>query len=113
MLVCLCHRQGKTTAIIYGGARNLSNSSMTSKQKYFRLLSHVCEALPTSAVDAVLRADRDYPLGATALAQVRVGRTINLKALVALVRASLPDFQIPEELLPAPAEKLEAPLFSA
>lgn len=76
---------------------------MTEKQKYFRLLSFVCESLPTSAIDAVLKGD-DILLGAIALAQVRVGRTINLKALVALVRAGLPNFLIPEELLPSEPE---------
>lgn len=76
---------------------------MTEKQKYFRLLSFVCESLPTSAIDAVLKGD-DIALGATALAQVRVGRTINLRALVALVQAGLPKFSIPEELLPAEPE---------
>jgi hypothetical protein len=83
---------------------------MTEKQKYFRLLSHVCDGLPTSAVDAVIK--DGYPLGATALAQVRVGRTINLKALVALVNAGMPDFQIPEELLPAAVKQPEVVLFN-
>ncbi|RZJ94733.1 MAG: hypothetical protein EOO60_02345 [Hymenobacter sp.] len=87
---------------------------MTEKQKYFRLLSFVCETLPTSAIDAVLKAG-DFPLGATALAQVRTGRTINLKALVALVQVSLPDFLIPDELLPAEPERAltATPLFQA
>jgi len=73
---------------------------MTEKQKYFRLLSHVCESLPTSAIDKLIATG--YALGSTALMQVRIGRTINLAALVALVRVALPDFEIPAELLPAP-----------
>ena len=86
---------------------------MTEKQKYFGLLSLVCEKLPTSAIDALTK--KDYPLGSTALAQVRVGRTINLPALVALVGVGLPDFSIPEQLLPAEAEPalVTASLFHA
>ncbi len=86
---------------------------MTPKEKYFGLLSLVCEKLPTSAIDAL--AKKDYPLGSTALAQVRIGRTINLNALVALVQVSLPDFSIPDELMPAePEPELStAPLFQA
>jgi len=79
---------------------------MTEQQKYFRLLSFVYGPLPTSAIDKVIAGG--YPLGSTALAQVRVGRTINLPALVALVQAGLPDFEIPAEVLPAP--KLPAPV---
>ena len=71
---------------------------MTEKQRYFRLLSLVCETLPTSAIDGLVQ--RGYPLGSTALAQVRVGRTINLRALVALVQVGLPGFEIPAEVLP-------------
>lgn len=72
---------------------------MTEKQKYYRLQSHVCEQLPTSAIDLLLQ--RGYPLGSIALMQVRNGRTINLPALVALVQVALPEFEIPTELLPA------------
>jgi hypothetical protein len=72
---------------------------MTEKQKYYALQSLVCETLPTSAIDALSK--KDYPMPSTALIQVRIGRTINLPALVALVRAGLPQFEIPEHLLPA------------
>ena len=80
---------------------------MTEKQKYYRLMSLICESLSGSAVDALVRAG--YPLGTTVLTQVRYGRTINLPALIDLVHAGLPDFQIPAELLPAPVPQ---PLFS-
>nr|GFC53141.1 hypothetical protein [Tanacetum cinerariifolium] len=83
---------------------------MTPKEKYFGLLSLVCEKLPTSAIDALAK-KTDYPLGATALAQVRVGRTINLHALVDLIGVGLPDFEIPEHLRPAEPVLAEAPLF--
>jgi|GEM_PF-3550920 len=80
---------------------------MTERQKYLRLLSIVIEELPTSAVDAAVRAD--YPAPASMLNNVRIGRVHNLEHLVALVRHGLPKYQIPTELLPAPAP---APLLS-
>jgi hypothetical protein len=72
---------------------------MTEKQKYYRLQSHVCESLPTSAINALVRTG--FPLGPLALVQVRNGRSVNLKALIELVRLGLPDFKIPAELFPA------------
>jgi hypothetical protein len=85
---------------------------MTEKQKYYALQSLVCETLPTSAIDALIR--QGYDLPGTALIQVRIGRTINLPALIELVRVGLPQFQIPEQLLPAsaPAEQSAVPLFT-
>jgi hypothetical protein len=79
---------------------------MSEKSKYFQLLSMVCDKLPTSAVDALVK--KEYPLGATSLSQVRIGRTINLPALIELIKVGLPDFAIPAELLP---EAVPQPLF--
>lgn len=72
---------------------------MTEKQKYYHLQALVCEALPTSAIDTLAR--RGYALLPTALIQVRNGRSINLPALVELVKVGLPAFEIPADLLPA------------
>jgi hypothetical protein len=80
---------------------------MTDKQKFYRLLSFVCEELPTSVINELVQSG--YPLGAVALMQVRQGRVINLPALVAMVHKALPAYQIPVDLLPAPAAQ---PLFS-
>ena len=80
---------------------------MTERQKYLRLLSIVIEELPTSAIDALVR--KGYEASASMLNNVRIGRSHHLGHLVALVRIGLPKFQIPAELLPAPAP---APLLS-
>jgi hypothetical protein len=80
---------------------------MTNKQKYYRLMSLVCETLPPRSID--LLSQTGYELPPTVLYQVRNGRAINIAALVALVQIGLPEFQIPEELLPTPAPQ---PLFS-
>jgi len=74
---------------------------MTKRQKYLRLLSIVIEELPTSAIDALIR--DGYKASASMLNNVRIGRSHHLEHLVALVRIGLPKYQIPAELLPAPA----------
>lgn len=83
---------------------------MTERQKYLRLLSMVIEDLPTSAIDTAVRAG--YAAPATMLANVRIARVMNLEHLVALIGYGLPAFQIPEELLPAPARSA-MPLFQS
>lgn len=74
---------------------------MTEKQKFYRLLSLVCEDLPTGAINAALAAG--YEANAVQLLHVRQGRTINLPHLVALITHGLPQFAIPVDLLPATA----------
>jgi hypothetical protein len=81
---------------------------MTEKQKFYRLLSEVCERLPTSAINDAIAGG--YNANAVQLLHVRQGRTINLPHLVALIKHGLPDFQIPEQLLPAIAERTPVPL---
>jgi len=71
---------------------------MTERQKYLRLLSYVIEDLTSDAVDAAIRAG--YPAKASMLANVRIGRVMNLTHLVALIGYGLPKFPIPAELLP-------------
>ena len=74
---------------------------MTEKQKFYRLLSLVCEDLPTGSINAALSGG--YEANAVQLMHVRQGRIINLPHLVALVTYGLPGFAIPADLLPAPA----------
>lgn len=76
---------------------------MTERQKYLRLLSYVIEDLTTAAVDTAVRAG--YEASTAMLNNVRIGRSMNLKHLVALVGFGLPDYHIAEELLPAPAKQ--------
>jgi hypothetical protein len=61
----------------------------------------VCEDLHTSAIDALVRAG--HPATTAKLTAVRQGRKIDLPLLIDLVRAGLPKYQIPAELLPVPA----------
>ncbi len=76
---------------------------MTERQKYLRLLSYVIEDLTGAAVDAAVRAG--YEASTTMLNNVRIGRNMNLRHLVALVGYGLPSYHIPAELLPAPAKQ--------
>lgn len=87
---------------------------MTDKQKYYHLLGEVCEAMPASAVDSTIRAGhgQEYKSASTRLHHVRQGKVASLPDLVALVRASMPGYEIPTHLLPAEAPvAAEAPLF--
>jgi hypothetical protein len=74
---------------------------MTERQKYLRLLSLVIEDLTSDAVDTAVR--DGYKAKTSMLNNVRIGRVMNLAHLVALVGYGLPKYQIPAELLPAPA----------
>ncbi|MBO0360652.1 hypothetical protein J0X19_22015 [Hymenobacter sp. BT186] len=81
---------------------------MTERQKFLRLLSFVIEDLPTSAVDTAVRAG--YPAPTSMLANVRIARVMNLEHLVALIGYGLPNYSIPEDLLPAAPAPVGAPL---
>jgi hypothetical protein len=81
---------------------------MTEKQKYFALISLVCEDLAGSAVDAAVRAGHEA--SSSQLTAVRHGRQINLPWLIDLVRIGLPDFKIPAHLLSATPTRLGAPV---
>ena len=80
-------------------------TSMTEKQKFYRLLSEVCEVLPTKAINAAIAGG--YNMNAVQLLQVRQGRIINLPHLVAMIHFGLPGFNIPAELLPKPEVRLD------
>jgi hypothetical protein len=75
---------------------------LTEREKYFTLLGQVCEKLPYYAAqlasDAGLGEHRRFQ-------NVKQGKAIGLADLVALVRHCLPDFEIPEHLLPEVAEQ--------
>jgi hypothetical protein len=72
---------------------------MTEKQKFYHLYAEVCETLPTSAIDALIRSGFSEA-SSVQLVQVRQGRQINLPWLVALIRVGLPQYVIPAEWLP-------------
>ncbi|SHL86944.1 hypothetical protein [Hymenobacter psychrotolerans] len=75
---------------------------MTEKQKYYALLSLVCETLPHYAVDRAIRAGygQQYASAATRLGHVKQGKVAHLPDLVALVESSMPEFPIPAHLRP-------------
>lgn len=72
---------------------------MTERQKFLHLLALVIEDLPTSAIDDAVR--DGYEATGSMLGNVRIGRVMNLKHLMALIGYGLPGFQIPAQLLPA------------
>jgi hypothetical protein len=78
---------------------------MTDKQKFYQLYALVCESLPTTAIDKLIRSGFQEA-SSVQLVQVRQGRQINLPWLI----VGLPDFQIPAEVLPAEAP-VNTPLF--
>lgn len=72
---------------------------LTEKQKYYYLMGETCEWLTNAAVDKAVRSN--YPTPAAQLTAVRAGRRIHLVDLIALIQFAKPDFQIPDNLLPA------------
>lgn len=70
--------------------------------KYYQLMALVCEdltATATKAIDSLVRAGHEA--SSSQLTAVRVGRSPNVAWLIDLVRVALPQFQIPEEVMPA------------
>ena len=59
----------------------------------------VCEDLPTTAIDALVR--NDHEASSAQLTAVRQCRKVHLPWLIDLVKAGLPDFKIPPNVLPA------------
>jgi hypothetical protein len=72
---------------------------MSEKQRFYALQALVCDALPYYAADMTVKAG--YPATLTRLQNVKASKVISLADLVAMVQHSLPDFKIPEHLLPA------------
>jgi len=87
---------------------------MTDKQKYYHLLGEVCEAMPSSAVDSAVRAGygQEHKSASTRLHHVKQGKVASLPDLVALIRYSMPGYDIPAQLLPdEAAAPVATPLF--
>ena len=80
----------------------------TDRQKYFQLMALVCEDLPTTAIDALVR--NDHEASSAQLTAVRQCRKVHLPWLIDLVKAGLPNYVIPLDLLPATTL---APLFAS
>jgi hypothetical protein len=71
---------------------------MHEEEKFYSLLALVCRKMPHYAVQMTI--DAGYEAERQRLHDVKRGRTICLPDLVALVRHSLPRFEIPAHLLP-------------
>jgi hypothetical protein len=78
----------------------------TDRQKYFQLIALVCENLPTTAIDMLVRSGHEA--SSAQLTAVPQCRKVHLP-WIDLVRAGLPSYVIPLDLLPA---AVLAPLFT-
>jgi hypothetical protein len=78
---------------------------MMDKQKYYHLLGEVCEAMPSSAVDSAIRASygQEHKSASTCLHHVKQSKVASLTDLLALVRYSMPGYQVLQHLLPGEA----------
>ncbi|MGI4873401.1 MAG: hypothetical protein ACRYFX_19760 [Janthinobacterium lividum] len=76
---------------------------LEEKEKYYLLLALVCLKLPHYAVDRTIQAGygSQYPSAAVRLGNVKLGKVPDLGDLCALIKHSMPDFDIPGRLLPA------------
>lgn len=77
------------------------------RQRFYHLMSLVCEDLPNTTVDTLVRAGHEATT--EQLRAVRQCRKVHLPWLIDLVRAGLPHFLIPAELLPVPPAPVAPP----
>lgn len=70
------------------------------RQRFYHLMSLVCEDLPSNTVDTLVRAGHEATT--EQLRAVRQCRKVHLPWLLDLVRVGLPKFSIPAEVLPLP-----------
>ena len=74
------------------------SETLSENQKFYQLQALVCDKLPFYA--ASLTVNAGYPAPLSRLQAVKAGKTKSLPDLVALVKHSLPDFEIPAHLRP-------------
>ena len=79
------------------------NGPLEEKEKFYLLFALVCTKLPRYAVDRTLQAGygKDYEGASVRLTNVKNGKVADLNDLCALIKYSMPDFDIPPRLLPA------------
>jgi hypothetical protein len=79
------------------------NGPLEEKQKFYLLMALVCMKLPHYAVTRAIQGGygEQYPNAAVRLGNVKLGKVPDLNDLVALIKYSMPDFDIPARLLPA------------
>jgi hypothetical protein len=85
------------------------NGPLEEKQKFYLLLALVCLKLPHYAVDRTIQAGygSQYKSAAVRLGNVKLGKVPDLNDLCALIRYSMPEFDIPARLLPIGAFVLQ------
>ena len=79
------------------------NGPLEEKEKFYLLFALVCTKLPRYAVDRALQAGygKDYEGASVRLTNVKNGKVADLSDLCALIKYSMPEFDIPARLLPA------------
>jgi hypothetical protein len=68
------------------------------RQRFYHLMSLVCEDLPSKSVDTLVR--KGHKANTEQLRAVRQCRKVHLPWLIDLVKVGLPTYKIPDELLP-------------
>lgn len=79
------------------------NGPLEEKEKFYLLMALVCKKLPYYAVDNTIRAGYggEYKSAAVRLGNVKLGKVPDLNDLCALIKNSMPEFDVPTRLLPA------------
>lgn len=78
------------------------NGPLEEKEKYYLLLALVCYKLPHYAVDRTIEAGygKHHKNASVRLGNVKLGKVPDLNDLCALIKHSMPAFDIPARLLP-------------
>jgi hypothetical protein len=79
------------------------NGPLEEKEKFHLLFALVCMKLPYYAVDRAIQAGygAHHKSASVRLGNVKLGKVPDLNDLIALIKHSMPDFDIPARLLPA------------
>ena len=78
------------------------NGPLEEKEKFYLLFALVCMKLPRRAVDLTIQAGygKEYEGASVRLTNVKNGKVPDLNDLCALIKHSMPAFDIPARLLP-------------
>lgn len=79
------------------------NGPLEEKEKFYLLMAMVCTKLPYYAVDHAIQAGygKHHKSASVRLTNVKNGKVPDLNDLCALIKYSMPDFDVPHRLLPA------------
>ena len=86
------------------------NGPLEDKEKFYLLFALVCTKLPRFAVDRTIQAGygTEYEGASVRLTNVKNGKVADLNDLCALIKYSMPDFDVPPRLMPAGAFVLQS-----